>query len=69
MGKVKEVITAGLEVLDEALHDMNVAKNEPLQFGYSEASSFYDGCKTMFKAFTPGFEVEVVDGHHELKGV
>lgn len=69
MGKVKEVITDGLEVLDEAFEDVQITKNEPLQFGYSEATAFYNGCLTMFKVLTPGFEVEVVDGHHELKGV
>jgi hypothetical protein len=68
MGKVKEVIATGLEVLDGALEYVKVAENEPLQFGYSEAVSFYNGCKIMFEALTPGFEVEVVDGHHELKG-
>ena len=69
MGKVKEVITAGLEVLDGALEYMKVAKSAPFQFQYTEAVSFYNGCKIMFETLTPGFEVEVVDGHHELKGV
>lgn len=61
MGKVKEVITAGLEVLDEAYEAAVV---------YGDgAKAFYDGCLKMFKVLTPGFDVEVVDGHHELKGV
>lgn len=69
MGKVKEVIMEGLEALDEALKDVEVARNEPLQFGLSEAAAFYQGCHHMFEVLTPGFEVEIVDGHHELKGV
>lgn len=69
MGKVKELITEALEALDEALEDVEVARNEPLQFGLSEATAFYQGCHHMFEVLTPGFEVEVVDGHHELKGV
>lgn len=69
MGKVKEVITNGLEALDEAFKEVEIARNEPLQFGLSEATSFYQGCHHMFEVLTPGFEVEIVDGHHELKGV
>lgn len=69
MGKVKEVITKGLEFLDGAKKQVDITKDEPLQFGLSEAVSYYNGCRAMFEVLTPGFEVEIVDGHHELKGV
>lgn len=69
MGKVKEVITKGLEFLDGAKKQVDTIKDEPPHFGLSEAVSYYNGCLAMFEVLTPGFEVEVVDGHHELKGV
>ncbi len=67
MGAIKNVMLDGQYQLDEAYNKIQKAREEG--FGFSEAFSYYQGCRDMFEIFTSSFEVEIVDGHHELKGV
>lgn len=71
MGTVKNVILDGQEELDKAWKKMQ----EATDMWDDDFDSwviwfvYYQGCYNMFKLLVPGFEVEVVDGHHELIGV
>lgn len=72
MGVIKNVVLDGQEELDKALKRMQEAQDKDDEGSWDEWYfwfTYYQGLYNMFKLLVPGFEVEVVDGHHELIGV
>ena len=72
MGVIKKLSLEAQEELDKALKRMQEAQDKDDGDGWDDWYfwfTYYQGLYNMFKLLVPGFELDVIDGHHELIGV